>query len=733
MANELAWTRIFSAEFFYTFAFLILSLAILGLGLGALILRMIPALGRDSLLYLILTLCAGVTLAAPPLVFALKLDFSVLFVSLGMMGKMLLVFLLLSSSFLGGGIVLAALFRQKPEDMPRMYMADLLGAGLGVFLAIFLMNRFGTPAAVFLNAGFFILAGIMKSRSWKRIIPIFMLIPMILMMPRSEMILQADRQERAPVTYTHWDALSKVKIYEYDTNYWGLNIDNVANSPVYGFDGNWNRPDSLLFQFGIDVQYLIQQNDSCVFLSLGAGGGVDVLQALQYGAEEIHAVEINGHINEMMKSGMLADFSGHIYSDPRVIVATEDARSYVKRFPKTFDLIYSLSSNTFAALASGAFAMAENYLFTVEAFQDYWNSLSDNGFMMMEHQFYTPRLVAELVEALEAEGIHDCRQHFAVYNLPQLNRKMILLGKQPLTEEIRYSAFFELTAENYEYIHLLYPPADSLKDNLINRIVLNGWESEADGAPIDISPCTDDCPFTAQLGLWRSFSLEKLKQLSPYDFFGFPISKLLTLIIIILVLCIVLPLNLLPMLSKRPGLKPVPWLYFFLIGMGFMMVEVILIQKYALFIGSSLHSILTVLITLLIMSGIGSRFSGIMPERTVFLAISAMLAFEILVVPGIFSWFGHWPLSARIATAAVILAPLGFFMGMPFPKAAVRVGDQIDWGLAVNGAASVLGSCIIILAAFSLGFRMSLFLGWMTYAAAGLLLIKCSGWSQENK
>ena len=165
----------------------------------------------------------------------------------------------------------------------------------------------------------------------------------------------------------------------------------------------------------------------------------------------------------------MAEFSGHFYRDPRVRVVSEDARAYVGRFENKFDMIYSLSSNTFAALASGSFALAESYLFTTEAFADYWKALSEDGFMMMEHQFYMPRLAASLLDALEGLGVENPREHFAIYDLPQMRRNMILLSRRPLTDEIRNNAFGELTAENYEQIHLLFPAPEDLQDNLINQ------------------------------------------------------------------------------------------------------------------------------------------------------------------------------------------------------------------------------------------------------------------------
>jgi predicted membrane-bound spermidine synthase len=727
MALELAWTRIFSAEFFYTFAFLILSLAILGLGLGALTLRLSRFLNRIDGLGVILTLTGLMISVSPILVFKLNLDFSQLFNNGLMLGKFALTVILLSSAFFFGGIALAKIFKAQPEKINQLYLADLAGAAAGVFLAIVFMNACGTPLATFLSAVPVLLAAVISSKKWLKLIPIALLGLLALPGSRAESLLVAKREERAPVIYHHWDAMSKVKIYEFSPDYRGINIDNAANSPVERFDGNWNRPDSARFQFNIPVQYLIQQFDSCTFLSLGAGGGQDVLQALQEGASEIHAVEVNSHVNALMLTGDLAEFSGQIYHDPRVKVITEDARAYVRRFQNKFDLIYSLSSNSFSALASGAFALAENYLFTTEAFEDYWLALSDSGFMMLEHQFYVPRLVAELMNALENQGVPDATAHFAVYNLPQLRRQLILLSKRPLTDEIRNRAFFELTPENYSYLHLLYPPAaDSLKGKLINQIVVTGWEHAQPQAPVDISPCTDNRPFAAQLGLWKNFHWNKLEKISPYEFAGFPLAKIMIVMIILVVLLLILPLNLLPYFFKGDKLKAAPWFYFFFIGMGFMMLEVVLIQKYALFIGPSIYSFSTVLLTLLLASGVGSFFAPKVPSRLVFGFILGWLLLDIFIFNHLFYLLGGLELGLRIFVSALLLFPLGFFMGMPFPKGTLRVGTLVDWGFAVNGAASVLGSTIVVMVAFTFGFQIALLIGAGCYLAAFLLALKAA-------
>ena len=351
---------------------------------------------------------------------------------------------------------------------------------------------------------------------------------------KADSLIESGRKERAPVIYKHWDAMSKLKLYDYGDTYRGLNIDNIANSGVVAFDGNFENPE--LQNWDIDVKNLINRFDRCTFLSLGAGGGMDVLQALTYGAAEVHAVEVNPHINKMLTKGDVSgyiipdsidnkeefniitcnDFTGNLYNDRRVKVISEDGRTYIRKFNNKFDVIYSVSSNTWAALGSGSFAFAENYLFTKEAFIDYWNALSEKGFLSMEHQMYMPRLVSTLIEALKEVHVDNPEQYFVVYNIPGLRRNLLLLSKQPVTQELIDSAYGLLANGQRNAKELLYPKVDTAKNNLIHKIVVNGWKTELDSAQINISPTTDNKPFVAQLGRMKNFRFERLKQISVF-------------------------------------------------------------------------------------------------------------------------------------------------------------------------------------------------------------------------
>ncbi len=748
---EFVWTRLFSAEFFYTFAFLVLSLAVMGLGFGALALRLCTFLDDDRWLGFSMAAATAAALAGPPLVFKLGLNFSLLFSSWAMVGRLATAIVMLGAPFFFGGVALAKYFRDGQSRLPSLYMADLVGAGAGVVVAVMLMNGIGTQISAFWVSLPLIAAALIACRRWARLLPAALAVILALLSGHSGSLLEVPRQERAPVIYKHWDAMAKIKVFNYDGQYRGINIDNVANTPVIPFNGDWKAwfADSTNSQWDIDVGYLVGMFDQCSFLSLGSGGGMDVMQALDQGATKVFAVEVIPQINRMLMDGdpsgyitvdstttdstghlvTMAEYTGHLYRDPRVTVVTEDARSFVRQNRQKFDLIFSLSSNTWAALGSGSFALAENYLFTTEAFEDYWNALTPGGFLSMEHQVYVPRLVSAALDAMALMGVENPGDHLAVYDLPRMRRKLILLSKRPLTDEIRYNAYRPLTPDRYEDIHLLYPAPDSLQNNLINRIVLNGWRSEADSAAINLAPATDDRPFIAHMGRWRNLTRENAAKVNQYaEFTGFPMSNVIVAIILAVALVIALPACLLPYMRGGERLRLVPWLYFCLIGIAFMMVEVVLIQRYTLFIGASTYSIGAVLFTLLVASGIGSRFSTRVRAPAVFWAIAVLLLLEVLLFRKLTNQLYQLSLLQRVVVSGILVFPAGFFMGMPFPKAGLRVGRLVDWGFAVNGVASVLGGTAAVALAFTLGLGGTLGVAALLYLMAHSLLRMNSRW-----
>lgn len=725
---EVVWTRILSAEFFYTFAFLILSLAILGLGLGALAVRLFAPLRREAVAEFLLMSASLAGAGAPATVLHLGLDFSVLLKDPWMGGRLALALLLLGIPFFLAGAALAGIFRRHSGEMPRLYLWDLAGAALGALLAVPAMNLAGVPAAAVLACIPLALAAVLAvGRIRVAHVAAWGLLTVLGVF--SSTLLDVPRKEIGPVFLRHWDAMGLLKVHDLGPEARNIQIDNAANTPVLQFDGDLGGEQAVALsqEFGFAFAPLFPGRPYTL-CSVGSGGGSEVLQGLLEGASEIHAVEVNGAINRMMRDGALSEFSGRIYANPRVRVVTEDARAYLRRNPGRFDLLVSSSANSFAALASGAFALSENYLFTTEAFQDYLRALKSGGYLLLEHQFYVPRAVPEALDALRSEGITRPETHLAVYELPSRRRKVILLGKDPLPATAVDSALGPLTPEREEEVKLLYAPGRELPPNPVARLVTEGWQKVQPTALTDLRPCTDDRPFAAQMGRWKNLAAKRPDKLPPYEFFGFPLSVLLLLVILAVAGLLVLPLTLLPAFFRGPKLGAVPGAYFFAIGAAFMAVEAVLLQQYTLLVGASAHTAAVILLALLLVSGAGSRLSGKFQDGVPFAGILIWLVLDAAFFPAVASFLGSFPFALRLVAAGILVAPLGFFLGMPFPKAAARVGESVDWGFAVNGAASVLGSAGALLLALGYGFRASLVAAAGVYILAFLLLRARRAW-----
>jgi len=732
VALEIAWTRILSAEFFYTFAFLILSLAILGLGLGGLALRLFPGLARPDRLGIHFLAAATLALAGPPAVLHLGLDIAKIFGAWAMAWRALAALALLGSAFFAGGMGVALLFRTRFRDMPGLYRADLAGAGLGALGIVLLMNAVETPRATVLLVLPLAAAAFLAGGRRVKAAALAVTAAALALLAPAPRFMARPRKELAPVVHRHWDATSLLKVNAFEDGFLNLNIDNAANTPLALFDGNWEAFRAQPFPALMDPKPLMDaMGGSCRFLSIGAGGGRDALLALRNGAAEVHAVEVNPYINRLLlPGGRYFEATGRMYADPRVKVVTEDARTYVRRNPGRFDLAFSLSSNSFAALASGAFAMSENYVFTTEAMRDYVRALSPRGFLIMEHQFYMPRIVSEALDGLRACGVERPERHIAVYAIPQgrYPRQVIVVGRQPLTPEQIRRPFLNLDAGDPKVMHRLYPDPDPAARAPIDRIVREGWRKVDAASPTDLSPATDDRPFIAVQGRLRNLDLKGLRNLTTFEIQGFPLAKVMALAVLAVALLLVLPLNALPWLRRGPRLGWAGWWYFFAIGFAYMAVEVVLIQKYTRFIGASAHTVAAILFALLAGSALGAQAAPRFRDRTPFLGILGWLALDAVLAGPIMDRLAFLPMALRAASAVAMLGPLAFFMGMPFPKGTAKVGECVDWGFAVNGAASVAGSAAVLLVAFQWGFTAALALGGLVYLGAGLLLGRAGRW-----
>jgi hypothetical protein len=469
-------------------------------------------------------------------------------------------------------------------------------------------------------------------------------------------------------------------------------------------------------------------------LIIGPGGGNEIYVAHQMGASHVTGVELNPVMLDLSLN-RYAEFVGHIYQHPKATAVVGEGRSTLRRSMELYDIIQMSGVDTWSGLSSGAYVLSENYLYTVEAFLDFLAHLKPDGLLSvgrwrMEPPRESLRLLSVAGEALRRAGVARPEEHIVCLSLTSPQFMQLLVKKSRFTpEEV------QLLADVVERVgSAMYAAPGLSADNPYSRLAAAFAEGREQAFfetyPYDVTPVGDDRPFFFEYykwsRLWHDLS-------SPGTGGQIGANRPVALGVLGSLLAQTLLLSGLLMLGplwvfRRRGLRVPRWGgvlgYFSAVGLAFMFVEVSLMQRFVLFLGHPAYSIPVVLASLLAAAGVGSWLSSRLPlprRQTLRLALSAVAALllvSLVVLPGIFTRLLGAELWMRIAVSAGLIALPGVFMGMPFPlglSLASRSGLEIvPWAWGVNGAASVLGSILVIFAAMGLGFAAA------TGVAAGL-------------
>jgi hypothetical protein len=439
-------------------------------------------------------------------------------------------------------------------------------------------------------------------------------------------------------------------------------------------------------------------------------------------------VEINPIIADDVMRQRFSEFSGGIYTNPRVRIAVDDGRSFVRRSSEQYDVIQASLVDTWAATAAGAYTLTENTLYTVEAFDDYLDHLKPDGVLTITRWVFDGlRLVSLAQAACERRG-WDAASRLAIVQHDRV--ATFLLKKSSFTRE--EVADLERTADQLHF-QVLYAPygntdrtAASSEQSEVGTVAPSDYARlirAADRKAFyeqyaqDIRPTTDDRPFF--------FHTTKLKDQFQVAFgrsmlFGNGLSALLTLLGIstALVLLFILGPLLLAGGARHEG-WPAWLIYFGALGAGFMLIEVALLQRFVLLLGHPVYSLTVTLFSLLLGTGIGARLSRRFDSdrlRRSTLAVVACVALlaiaAVLVVEPIILWAIPLARSARILVAVATLIPIGIALGVPMPSGirmmSVTAPQMVTWAWGINGALSVLGATLAIFIAMNWGFRVTL-------------------------
>ena len=726
---EIGLTRLFSFLQHYHYTFLIVSGAICGLGLGA-------------------VLSAGIRLNAQGL--RRHLGWWALFAAntMGLAALLLAGFprmpLVLMAGvagvpFVAAGAYLALVFRVRHAESQRLYCWDLVGAALGILWIVVALGWVGGVAAL-VSAGMLALAaGALLADHlgmWAATLALAVMLVVALGVVQREatdltaLAEAADKpmfralgaeHNTGAVVATRWSAFARTDLVDRSGNT-GLNfyVDGGAGSYMFRFPGDYRQLFFLRREAAFFPYYFGKRDRALI---IGPGGGADVLYALMTDWRHIEAVEINPEIVEMVRER--GDYNGHLYDLQGVDVHIGDGRNYLERSQRRYDLIALPLVYAEAADLVG-YALAENYLFTREAFAAYLDHLDEGGrlALVVHNHALMLRVVATLEALWQQRGGEPGRvlDHLVVVNgtrgdanSEEAYRPLLLIQKKPYTayqlgQLRKVMAELELNAYFLPGLH---------ERSAFAPLRANGLAAFVAASEFDISPVTDD----------RPFFYDATPGLEP------KLRRLLLGSGLLCMLALTAPLAARGMRQRRAG-EPPPLLWAFFaagLGAGFMMVEIHLLQRFGLFLGYPTLTLAVALFALLIGTGAGS----LLGRRLGLLARPSGLGLVAVIVGCVCGLYGlllatvldaalAWSLVARVGLTLVLIAPLGLLLGTCFP-ACLRLGGLqhsglVPWLWAVNGFFSVLGSVGSVALGMEWGAIAALGMGALVYIIAGVAL-----------
>jgi predicted membrane-bound spermidine synthase len=742
LALELTLTRLFSATMFYHFAFLAISLALFGSGASGVFLYVLrPRLegeGTGRLLALFSALYAVATVAA--LLVILSHPLSPVAPGLSTLASLAWIYGAAALPFFFAGCVVTLAVTAWARDITRLYLFDLGGAAAGCLALVPMLGLLGAVDAVLLVAAIALLAGFLLSgRRWR----LGLLAAAAALVAGNHAtgwigLRESKGLSEDIVLFSKWNSFSRVTVTRTgDPDELLVFIDSDAATILFRDASDLDRhrdladrAEGLAYQLGGREKVLV----------IGPGGGLDVILARLHGAKDVTAVEVNPIVaRDVVSAEPFRTYSGRLYEQPGVRLVVDEGRSFLRRSRESYDLIAATMVDTWAATAAGAFALSENNLYTVEAFSDYLDRLSPGGVLSMNRWYQDPpdqllRIVALGRAALAARGEADAGRHFVIVRGPRegmpLTTATVLLKRSPFTDaEVESIEAFARRRE----LELLYTPRTRPASDLTRLVTARDPAAVWRASPNDVSPTTDDRPFFFQTvrpgsvlskrwarGEWRRTNLGTLV-----------LSGLVVITAFVVVAFVLGPLLLVRRrLAGTARRARLPFLlYFACLGAGFIVVEVVLVQKCVLFLGHPAYALTVVLFALLLWSGLGSFASGRFPEdrlarrlRWVIVAVAGLVVLAVLVLSPLFYALVHLAAPWRILITVAALAPLGLALGMPMPTGIrllhERAPELIPWAWGVNGAASVLGSVGAVALAMVVGFNAALLTGAALYLAA---------------
>ncbi|MEA3372328.1 MAG: SAM-dependent methyltransferase [Campylobacterota bacterium] len=779
LAYEILLMKLFSIIQWHHFAYMIISLALLGYGASGTFL----ALARERLLrYFPYAYVGNIVLFGVSSMLCFVVAQQIPFNPLEILWEtkqlfwLLCLYLLLALPFFFAANAVGLAFIYNKTDISGVYAADLLGAGLGSLGILGLLYLFFPASLLQLIAlaALFAAAIGFKELGLRPKVGVLLLFALslvaVLFSGRGSTLSINEYKDLSQIL-----RISGTKIVKESSSPLGMLC--VIESPDVPFRyvpglsmasdveppqqlGVFTNGDgmSAITKYPEKIEmlgYLDYQTSALAYhlgdldkvLILGAGGGSDILQALYHDSEAIDAVEINPQMVDLV-GGTYAGFAGNIYGMDSVTVHTAEARGFIASSAQKYDLIQMAMVDSFGASSAGLQSLSENYLYTVEALQLYLKHLQPDGYLSFTRWLKLPprdtlKLFATAITALERNGVEDPKKHLLLIRGWQTTTLIIKNGIFSSAEIEQLSRFCDERFFDIAYYDGLQQSGTN-RYNILDksyffqgaRALLENREKYFSDYKFDIRPATDDRPYFYHFFKWETlgeiFALRGTGGLHLLEWGYLVLVASLLQAVIASVILILLPLIRYKKAEKSTMAtsKKRVLLYFFVLGLGFLFLEIYFIQRFILFLSHPLYTVAVVLSTFLIFAGLGSSYSkrlGMLKgysksARYGIIGIFVFGLFYLLTLDHIFGFLLTQSAPIKIAASVVLIAPLAFAMGMPFPMGLSELGKHseslIPWAWGVNGCASVISAVAATLVAIHFGFTVVMVMALFFYLLA---------------
>ena len=727
---EISYTRIVSFKLFYYYTYLVIGLALLGIGAGGVLVAVSGRLKRASTDAILLWgLLVGAASVGVGYVVIAKLPIATNDIwdygtgsSFENLGKLLVICLMLFASFVAVGVMIATLFGRRSDDIGRLYFADLLGAGVACGIVVFLAAWIGPPAIIFLAGATLAAAGLWTAArlvlaarrsgaagpnagvALGAVLVLVMLGGVVFHSRLPDPTVDSSKPERLGILSKDWSPVFRVDVTDWDDRHL-LYHDGLLGSNIYRFDDDIETTGERL-NFDTNDRRLpfeVLQAPPDDVMIIGAAGGHEILASLYFDAAHIDAIELNP-VTHSLVTGRFADYAGNIADDPKVNYVNGDGRSFLARSDSKYDLVWYPAPDSYSAsnaASAGAFVLSESYLYTSETIVESLEHLTDDGilaaqfgeFNYAEKSNRTTRYVSTVRHALDELGIDDPSGHVLVATQDNVGASVastVLVKRTPFTQaEIdRFGGMAaQFTADapadpetgGKPQTTVQYAPGGGADANLNSVLTLSDDDLAQwyDDYAYDVTPITDDGPFFWHFARFGDVVRNIGDPIDIWDTEDATGERVLLLLLVIAAIFAGVFL-LLPFLAMKDTWRALPRkgtsaVYFVALGLGFMFFEVTLIQRLILFLGYPTYSLTVTLASILLFTGVGAYLTERYKQRTD-LALKVLLpAIVVLTVgylyglPALTDGLLGWPLAPRVLVAFLVLAPLGLCLGAFMP------------------------------------------------------------------